>query len=103
MTDGYGIDPGSIPTAVTKWEDVGELMTTTKTELAGQSPIGFAPSVQGAASAFLTAWSGFAGESRAIADGFVSALQSTQSSYGRSDQLSAGELDRLDGRLGPAR
>ena len=103
MTDGFGLDPGAIPLAVTTWEDLAELTTTTQTELAGQSPGGFAPSVRAAASTFLSAWSGFAGESRAIADGFVSALQSSQSSYSQSDQLTAGELDRLDGRLGPAR
>jgi hypothetical protein len=33
----------------------------------------------------------------------VKALGSTDSLYGRTDRLSEAELQRLDGRLGPAR
>ena len=53
-------------------------MRTTQTGLAGQTASGFAPSVTGAAATFLAAWAGYAGESGALADGFVQALRSTR-------------------------
>lgn len=103
MSDGYGVTSGSLPVTTGQWRSLQELMRTTQTELAGQTVSGFAPSVTGAAATFLAAWAGYAGESGALADGFVQALGSTDSLYDRTDALSEAALTRLDGRLGPAR
>ncbi|QWZ07593.1 hypothetical protein KRR39_19540 [Nocardioides panacis] len=103
MSDGYGVTAGSIPLTTEQWRSLQELMVATQDGLAAESPSGFAPSVRGAAATFLAAWTGYAGESSTLADGFVRALGSTDSLYGRTDALSEVELGRLDGRLGPAR
>ena len=103
MSDGYGVTTGSLAVTTGQWRTLQELMHTTQTGLAGESPAGFAPSVTGAAATFLAAWAGYAGESSALADGFVKALGSTGSLYARTDALSETGLTRLDGRLGPAR
>lgn len=103
MSDGYGVTAGSISVTAGQWRSLQELMHATQTGLDGESPAGFAPSVQGAAGTFLAAWAGYAGESSTLADGFVKALGSTDSLYGQTDQLTEAELQHLDGRLGPAR
>ena len=103
MSDGYGVTAGSISVTTGQWRSLQELMDATQTGLAGESSTGFGPSVQGSAATFLAAWAGYAGESSTLADGFVKALGSTDSLYGRTDQLTEAELQRLDGRLGPAR
>ena len=103
MSDGYGVTPGSLTTTATQWDRVEELMASSQGELAGASSGGFPPSVQGAAATFLSAWAGYAGESGTIASGFAEALRSTQTLYGQGDQMSEADLNRLDGRLGPAR
>lgn len=100
---GYGVGPSSVPWAKQAWEDLSELMERTRSDLASASATGLAPSVRTAASAFLTAWSGHAKESTAMADGFVDALDSINARYGAQEQLSEEQLRNLDGRLGPAR
>ncbi len=100
---GYGLGLSSVSWAIQSWEDLEELMEKTRSELATESATGLAPSVQAAASSFLTAWSGHAGESRAMADGFVAALHSTDVRYTGQETLTEEQLKNLDGRLGPAR
>lgn len=100
---GYGLGPSSVPWAAQAWEDLAELMEKTRSELASTSSTGLAPSVQTAASAFLTAWSGYAAESRTMADGFVGVLNSINARYGEQEQLTEEQLKNLDGRLGPSR
>jgi hypothetical protein len=100
---GYGLGPSTIPWAVARWEDLGELMEKTRSELGDAGTAGLAPSVRTAAAAFLTAWSGYAGESRAMADGFVAALHTTDATYTGRERLTEEQLKNLDGRLGPAR
>ena len=99
----YGVTAGSIPLVAGTWDDLSEQMATTSHALAGQGVGGLPPSVQAAASAFLTTWSTYAGESSTLADGFAKALRTTSAVYDRSDSLSEAELHRLDGRLGPER
>lgn len=100
---GYGLGPSTMPWAIGRWEDLEELMEKTRSELAGAGTGGLAPSVQAAAAAFLTAWSGYAGESKAMADGFVAALHTTDATYTGRERLTEEQLKNLDGRLGPAR
>ena len=102
MSGGYGFGP-DIAVTIGQWQHLEELMRDTGADLAAGSTSGFAPSVRGAAATFLAAWAGYAGESAELADGFVRALGSTDRLYAQTDTLSAAELDRLDGRLGPAR
>lgn len=85
------------------WEAQETLMETSSRELGGASSAALPPSVQGAATTFLTRWAGYAGESAAIAQGFVGALQATSDDYSTTDDAVDRQFSDLDGRLGPAR
>lgn len=95
-----GIDYGAMGGASQEWRDISELMAGTKGKLDGASPGVFAPSVQGAATAFVSAWQGFARDSADIATGFAEALE-----LNVYDQRVVDEVvrDGFDGRLGSAR
>ena len=103
MTDGFGVTTGTVALTAAQWDDLQELMTSAASELSGASSSGFAPSVQVAASAFLRAWAGFAGESATMSSGFAQALRSSGTLYDQGDLLGEAELKQLDGRLGPSR
>jgi hypothetical protein len=100
---GYGLGPSSVPWAVGQWEDLEELMEKSRSALAAAGATGLAPSVQAAATSFLTAWAGYAGESKVMAGGFVAALHTTDAAYTGQETLTEEQLKNLDGRLGPAR
>jgi hypothetical protein len=85
------------------WETQETLMRTSARELGGASSSALPPSVQGAATTFLGRWAGYAGESAAIAQGFVGALQATSDDYSTTDDAVDRQFSDLDGRLGPAR
>ena len=85
------------------WESQETLMDTSARELRGASASALPPSVQGAATTFLTRWAGYAGESAAIAQGFVGALHATSDDYSTTDDATDRQFSDLDGRLGPAR
>lgn len=78
-------------------------MATTQTELADAPVTGLASGVQGAASAFLSAWSGYAGESAAICEGMGEALRLLVHDVTATDEQRQAAFSRLDGRLGPQR
>lgn len=85
------------------WEDQERLMESAARDLRSASPSPLPPGVQGAATAFLNRWAGYAGESTAIARGFVGALKATGNDYSTSDDAADRQFSDLDGRLGPAR
>lgn len=98
-----GLEYDAIRTAVGDWQRLDELMTTSRRALADASTGALPPSVQGAASGFLTAWAGYAGESAAIAAGFAQALDATSLDFAGTDEADGARWQQLDGRLGPAR
>lgn len=98
-----GVDYAAISRGGRDWEQLAELMSETSRDLADQGVGALPPSVQGAASSFLRAWAGYAGESSAIATGFAGALDARVADYRGTDQRVDGQLTELDGRLGPAR
>lgn len=85
------------------WRSLASLMTGTSRDLAGQGTGSLPPSVQGAASSFLSAWSGYAEESAAIAEGFAASVDARVTDYSGADDGSRDQMTDLDGRLGPAR
>ena len=91
---GYGVE---------RWEDQALLMDGAVRDLGRASVSGLAPSVQGAASSFLSAWAGYAGESQVIAEGFVAALRAATADMSGTDEAQGSGYADLDGRLGPAR
>ena len=95
-----GMQYGAMSGASEEWRDISELMDGARTRLSGASSGVFAPSVQGAADAFLTAWQGFTLDSADIATGLAEALE--MNVY---DQRAVDEVvrDGFDGRLGPSR
>lgn len=98
-----GIEYNQVENAAGRWDELAGLMTDTERDLADASAAGLAPSVRAAATAFLTAWSGYAGESSDIATGFGEAMRARVTDYQGTDQASRNALTDLDGRLGPAR
>lgn len=98
-----GLEYNAIRTAVGDWERLEELMTTSRRALADASTGALPSSVQGAASGFLTAWSGYAAESAAIASGFAEALDATSLDFAGTDEADGAHWQQLDGRLGPQR
>ncbi|MEO5661947.1 MAG: hypothetical protein ABIR39_01570 [Nocardioides sp.] len=95
-----GMEYGAMGSAAQDWRDISELMDGTVGKLSGASTGSFAPSVQPAAKAFVTAWQDFGRDSADIATGFAEALE-----LNVSDQRAIDEAvrDGFDGRLGPAR
>ncbi len=87
----------------TGWESQERLMGATARSFSSASASALPPSVQSAATTFLTRWSGLAAESTAIAQGFVGALQATANDYSTSDDAVDRRFSDLDGRLGPSR
>ncbi|GAA1916270.1 hypothetical protein [Nocardioides hwasunensis] len=87
----------------TAWESQEELMDATARALGGASSAALPPSVQAAATSFLTGWAGHAGESAEIARGFVGALQATADDYSTSEDAVDRQFSDLGARLGPAR
>lgn len=85
------------------WAGQESLMESTARDLRNASPGALPPSVQGAATTFLSRWAGYADESTAIAQGFVGALEATANDYSTSDDAADRRFSDLDGRLGPAR
>jgi hypothetical protein len=85
------------------WEAQETLMDTSARELGAASAASLPPSVQAAATTFLSRWAGYAGESSAIAQGFVGALHATADDYSTTDDASDRQFSDLDGRLGSAR
>lgn len=85
------------------WESQERLMDSTASALGSAGAGALPPSVQSAATTFLTRWSGYAEESTAIAQGFVGALRATADDYSTSDDAADRQFSDLDGRLGPAR
>ncbi|WP_121256266.1 hypothetical protein [Nocardioides ferulae] len=103
MTDLYGVVPEPLAFAARDWGDLAELMERSSSDLGGQGVGALAPSVQAAASAFLTAWAGYAGESAAIARGFSSALDALVADATHTDDAIDTHFGGIDARLGPAR
>lgn len=95
-----GMEYGAMGSASQEWRDISELMDGTVSKLAGASTGSFAPSVQPAANAFVTAWKEFGRDSAGIATGFADGLE-----LNVTDQKAIDEVvrDGFDGRLGPAR
>ena len=60
-------------------------------------------SVQASAATFLERWSGYAGESADIAEGFSGALKATLNDYTTAEDANDRQFSDIDGRLGPAR
>lgn len=98
-----GIEYGQVDKAAALWDDLSALMAESERDLSTASTAGLGSSVQSAATAFLTAWSGYAGESADIATGFGDALRARVADYRGTDQGSRDDFTNLDGRLGPAR
>jgi hypothetical protein len=96
-------DMQTLRLGTTGWEGQARLMDATARDLAGASASALPPSVQAAATTFLSRWSGYAEESAAIAHGFVGALTATGDDYSTSDDAADRRFSDLDGRLGPAR
>lgn len=101
MSD-FAVQPTLLRSAVSRWEEQEALMTQATQELASASSGGLAPSVRGAANAFLTAWHGYAKESLEIAEGFTQALRDSLEDVTSTDRSQADSYGQLDGRLGPA-
>ncbi|WP_210438932.1 hypothetical protein [Nocardioides xinjiangensis] len=93
----------SLRTGTDGWEDQESLMDATARDFRNASASALPPSVQGAATAFLSRWAGYADESTAIAQGFVGALHATADDYSTSDDAVDRQFSDLDGRLGPRR
>jgi hypothetical protein len=88
--------------AVDGWEQVEPLMRSTSGDFATASVSALAPSVQSAATTFLSAWKGFADESAAIVGGFAEQLTAfTNDMVGVEDGVKT-NFDSLDARLGPS-
>jgi hypothetical protein len=87
--------------SISDWQRLDELMTSSKTSLSRASTAGLPPSVQPAGALFLERWSGFAGESAAIAKGFADALTAASDDYLTTDDSVDQRFAELDGRLGP--
>jgi hypothetical protein len=85
------------------WEGQESLMQSTARDLRNASASALPPSVQAAATTFLTRWAGYAEESTAIAQGFIGALRATADDYSSADDAADREFSDLDGRLGPSR
>lgn len=85
------------------WEGQESLMESTARDFRNASSSALPPSVQGAATVFLSRWAGHADESTAIAQGFVGALRATADDYATSDDAVDRQFSDLDGRLGPSR
>lgn len=96
-------DMQTLRLGTTGWESQERLMDSTASALRGASAGALPPSVQSAATTFLTRWSGYAEESAAIAQGFVGALKATANDYSTSDDAADRQFSDLDGRLGPSR
>ncbi|GAA5108009.1 hypothetical protein GCM10023339_06560 [Alloalcanivorax gelatiniphagus] len=96
-------DMQALRLGTTGWESQERLMDSTATALRGASAGALPPSVQAAATTFLTRWSGYAEESSAIAQGFLGALRATANDYSTSDDQADRQFSDLDSRLGPAR
>lgn len=96
----FEMEYGAMTSASQEWRDISELMDGTVSKLSGTSSGVFAPSVQSKATAFVTAWKGFARESADIALGFAEGLEANV-----LDQKAVDEVirDGFDGRLGPSR
>ncbi|QIK77087.1 hypothetical protein [Nocardioides piscis] len=93
------IDYDSLAGASQEWRDLGELMDDTADRLSSATPGVFAPSVRGAAAAFLSAWQGFARDSAGVANGLADALE-----LNVDDQRAVDDVvrDGFDFLLGPA-
>lgn len=96
-------DMQTLRLGTTGWESQERLMDSTARAFGSASASALPPSVQSAATTFLTRWSGYAAESTAIAQGFVGSLQATANDYSTSDDAADRQFSDLDGRLGPAR
>lgn len=83
------------------WSRLEELMRSTSRDFSGATVAGLAPSVQGAAKAFLDAWTGYADESAAVARGYATSLAAFAEDMGTVDQSSGEHFADLDSRLGP--
>ncbi|RYB94613.1 hypothetical protein EUA93_09820 [Nocardioides oleivorans] len=103
MTEQLVWDLQVLQKGTTGWESQERLMDATAKDFRAASPGALPPSVQGAATAFFSTWAGLAGESTAIAQGFVGALKATGNDYSTSDDAADRQFSDLDGRLGPAR
>jgi hypothetical protein len=99
----FGLEYNALTAGAQDWRDLAELMTDTSRGLADQPTSAIPASAQDAAASFLSAWSGFAGESAEIATGFAGALDATRSSYRSADDATDQRFAHLDGRLGPRR
>lgn len=100
---GMALEYGALGSGDEAWTRLAELMRNTQQELSDAPAAGLAPSVRGAASSFLTAWAGYAGESAAIGDGLAEALRVLQYDVATTDEERQQIFRDLDGRLGPAR
>lgn len=96
-------DMQTLRLGTTGWESQERLMDSTARDFDRASVSALPPSVQGAATTFLTRWAACAGESAAIAQGFIGALRATGNDYSTSDDATDRAFSDLDSRLGPAR
>ena len=96
-------DYEALRTGTAGWEDQEALMVAAARDLGNASPSSLPPSVQAAATSFLTRWAGYADESSEMARGFVGALQATADDYYTTDDAADRQFSDLDARLGPAR
>lgn len=97
-----GLELNLMRQSISDWKHLDELMTGSEKALSTASTAGLPPSVQPAGALFLERWSGFAGESAAIARGFADALSAASDDYLTTDDSVDERFAQLDGRLGPA-
>lgn len=99
----FGLEAEVLRQAGLRWRELGELMDRTSQDLSAAPVTGVAAEVRHAATAFLTAWSGFAEESAEIAEGFATALAATADGALLTDRAVGETLQGLDARIGPQR
>lgn len=95
-----GVEYSAMQASIADWADLAERMDTLGGDLADTGTAGLPESVQGAAAAFLTAWSGYASDSAEIARNFSACLQACSDNYLQADAEATARFDDLDGSLG---
>lgn len=97
------LNPPSVLSAAERWTEAAELASTASSLLGGESPYGMGSRVWPAATAFLSAWAGYATESAAIAAGYADALEGIVHDLASTDATNRERFEDLDSRLGPER
>ncbi|ANH38175.1 hypothetical protein I601_1744 [Nocardioides dokdonensis FR1436] len=98
-----GMEYNALRAGSRRWAALGELLDETAKDFGAAPVAGLAPDCQGAATSFLSAWQGYAGESAAIVEGFATALEEVVGSTTETDSATGSGFETLDSRLGSAR